>query len=62
MSICIKAVIPARLDSVRFPRKVLHDICGLPMIEHVRRRALLSSGLADVVVASSDDEILDLVS
>lgn len=53
----IVAVIPARLASTRFPRKVLLPIEGLPMVEHVRRRGLLSSGLDDVVVATCDDEI-----
>jgi len=50
-------VIPAHLASVRFPRKILFPFSGVPMIEHVRRRALLSVGLSDVVVATCDDEI-----
>ena len=53
----IVAVIPAHLASVRFPRKILHPIHGLPMIEHVRRRALRCEGLAGVYVATCDDEI-----
>lgn len=63
MSQQFKAIgfIPAHLASVRFPRKILQDISGLPMIEHVRRRALLS-GLDNVVVATCDDEIADVVS
>jgi len=55
------AIIPAHLASVRFPRKVLHDFHGLPMIEHVRRRALMADGLAAVYVATSDREIADVV-
>ena len=35
-------VIPARLNSQRFPNKILLDLKGLPMIEHVRRRVLLA--------------------
>jgi len=58
----IIAVIPAHLASVRFPRKILHKIHGLPMIEHVRRRALLSQKISDVFVATCDEEIADLVS
>lgn len=50
-------VIPAHLASVRFPRKILFPFAGVPMIEHVRRRALLASGLDDVIVATCDDEI-----
>ena len=58
----IIGVIPAHLDSVRFKRKILHNIYGLPMIEHVRRRVVRSKLLEKVFVASGDDEILDTVS
>ena len=54
-------VIPAHLKSIRFQRKVLHDILGLPMIEHVRRRVERAGILDGVFVASGDDEILDTV-
>jgi len=57
----IIAVIPARLDSVRFPNKVLFDFFGLPMVEHVRRRALLSRNLSEVYVATCDDVIADTI-
>lgn len=57
----IVAVIPARLASVRFPRKILYPFHGLPMIEHVRRRALLSSAVTDVIVATCDEEIAAVV-
>jgi 3-deoxy-manno-octulosonate cytidylyltransferase (CMP-KDO synthetase) len=35
----IIGVIPAHMASVRFPNKILFEIHGLPMIEHVRRRS-----------------------
>jgi len=57
----IVAVIPAHLASVRFPRKILFPFHGLPMVEHVRRRALLSPAIDDVVVATCDDEIAEVV-
>lgn len=57
----IVAVIPAHLASVRFPRKILFSFHGLPMIEHVRRRALLSDAISDVVVATCDEEIAGVV-
>ncbi len=57
----IVAVIPARLASTRFPRKILLPIHGLPMIEHVRRRALLSGAISDVFVATCDEEIASVV-
>jgi 3-deoxy-manno-octulosonate cytidylyltransferase (CMP-KDO synthetase) len=56
------AIIPAHLASVRFPRKILFPLYGLPMIEHVRRRALLSQSLEKVYVATCDSEVFDVVS
>jgi len=57
----IVGVIPARLASIRFPRKILFGLHGLPMIEHVRRRALLSDSLSEVFVATCDLEIASTV-
>ena len=57
----IVAVIPAHLASVRFPNKILFEFHGLPMIEHVRRRALLSDEISDVIVATCDQEIADAI-
>ena len=57
----ILGVIPAHMASVRLPNKVLIDILGLPMIEHVRRRALLSEELDDVIVATCDLEIANVI-
>lgn len=57
----IVGVIPAHLASIRFPQKILFDIHGLPMIEHVRRRALLCGELEDVIVATCDLEIANIV-
>lgn len=55
------AVIPARMGASRFPGKPLVPIAGLPMVEHVRRRALLSEDLDDVYVATCDREIAETV-
>ena len=57
----IIAVIPARMGSVRFHGKPLVDLLGLPMVEHVRRRVALSPVFSDVVVATCDQEIMDVV-
>ena len=54
-------VIPARLDSTRLDKKLLINVNGIPMIEHVRRRALLNGFRVPVGVASGDQEILNLV-
>ena len=58
----IGCIIPAHLKSIRFPKKILFKIKGLEMIEHVRRRALLSLYLKkQVYVAAGDPKILKLV-
>jgi 3-deoxy-manno-octulosonate cytidylyltransferase (CMP-KDO synthetase) len=54
-------VIPARMASSRYPGKPLVPILGFPMVEHVRRRALLASDIARVVVATCDREIQEAV-
>ena len=57
----IVGVIPSHMASIRFPGKILFDIHGLPMIEHVRRRAMLSNKLDDVIVTTCDKEIADVI-
>ena len=47
-------VIPARYASTRLPGKPLLDIAGMPMIQHVYRRACESE--ANAVVIATDDE------
>lgn len=53
----VVAVVPARMASSRYPDKPLVRIAGLPMVEHVRRRAALAEGVDDVVVATCDEPI-----
>ena len=55
------AILPARLESSRLPRKALKDICGLPMIVHVFKRCLLSKKLDEVYVATDSFEIKEVV-
>ena len=50
-------MIPARLDSERLPGKVLMDFLGMPMIEHVWRRAQLTNPLLETVIATDSPEI-----
>jgi 3-deoxy-manno-octulosonate cytidylyltransferase (CMP-KDO synthetase) len=57
----ITIVIPARMASSRYPGKPLEPILGLPLIEHVRRRALLAKEADLVVVATCDVEIKNAV-
>ena len=49
------------MASIRFPEKILFPFFGYPMIEHVRRRALLSEKISDVYVATCDQKIADAV-
>ena len=53
----VVCVIPARMDSSRFPGKPLAALLGRPMIEHVYRRSRLCASLAEVFVATCDEEI-----
>lgn len=55
------AVIPARFASTRFPGKVLADIDGRPMIEHVFRRAVAASTVSETIVATDDLRIATAV-
>ncbi len=50
-------IIPARLASSRFPKKVLADIGGIPMVV---RTAKAVSSVDRVVVAADDEEIVDV--
>lgn len=61
MQIKIAAIIPARLKSTRYPGKILLPIHGIPMIEHVRRRALICKKFSEVIVATCDYEIAEVV-
>lgn len=55
------AIIPARLASTRFPRKVLADATGMPLIWHVYERARLAPSVARVVVATDAEEVANVV-
>lgn len=47
----IIAIIQARMGSQRLPRKTLMPLAGIPLIDHVLERALLSQLITKVVVA-----------
>ena len=57
----LKVIIPAHLASLRLKEKILIDIHGLPMIEHVRRRALISKQFDEVVVCTCDLKIKKVI-
>ena len=54
MSFCV--IIPARLKSTRLPHKMLLDIAGKPMIQHVYDIAV-QSGANRVIIATDSTEI-----
>jgi len=54
------AVIPARLASTRLARKVVLPIGCAPMLAHVYKGVRAATALADVIVATDSQEILEL--
>jgi 3-deoxy-manno-octulosonate cytidylyltransferase (CMP-KDO synthetase) len=54
------AIIPARLGSTRLPRKVLREIAGKPMVGWVYESARKSPLLADVIIATDSDEVMQV--
>jgi 3-deoxy-manno-octulosonate cytidylyltransferase (CMP-KDO synthetase) len=57
-SITAIAVIPARLASTRLSRKMLREIAGKPLIGVVYEAVRSSPLLADVIIATDSEEIL----
>jgi 3-deoxy-manno-octulosonate cytidylyltransferase (CMP-KDO synthetase) len=55
------AIIPARMESKRFPGKPMTDIMGIPMIGHCYLRAKLSNYVDEVYVATCNKEIYDYI-
>lgn len=54
------AVIPARLASTRLPRKMLREIAGKPLIGAVYEAVRSSPLLAEVIIATDSEEILQV--
>ena len=57
----VLAVIPARWASSRFPGKPLANIVGMPMIQRVVKQAQKAKYITEVIVATDDSRIFDLV-
>lgn len=55
-------IIPARLAATRLPNKPLLDICGKPMVEHVWERSSRAKLVDEVLVATPDEQIVDVCS
>jgi spore coat polysaccharide biosynthesis protein SpsF len=60
----IVAIVQARVGSTRLPSKVLMEIAGKPLLEHVVDRSMLAEKLDQIVIATSTKEqdrpIIDL--
>ena len=54
-------IIPARLGSTRLPRKVLADIGGKPLLQHVYERASSAESCQQIIVATDSDEVFKAV-
>lgn len=54
------AIIPARLESTRLPRKVLKEIAGKPMVGRVYEAAKRSPLLQDVIIATDSGEVMQV--
>lgn len=57
----VTVVIPARYGSSRFPGKPLVELNGKPMIQHVYERAVACRAASDVLVATDDERIKQVV-
>lgn len=54
------AIIPARGESKRLPRKNILDLCGKPLLTYTIEAAVKSKYIDKVIVSSDDDEILEI--
>lgn len=54
-----KVIIPARYDSTRLHGKVLLDICGKPMIQHVWERATELIEPDNIIIATDSIKVID---
>ncbi len=54
-------VIPARYASTRFEGKVIKDLCGKPVIQHVYERAKKAKMLDELIIAVDDERVMRVV-
>lgn len=57
----ITAIIQARMGSTRLPGKVIKDICGKPLLQHIIERVRYSKLINEVVVATTNNIEDDVV-
>jgi 3-deoxy-manno-octulosonate cytidylyltransferase (CMP-KDO synthetase) len=61
MPVKVLGIIPARYASTRFPGKPLALIAGRPLIQHVVEQCRKAKALDEVIVATDDSRIADVV-
>jgi len=54
-------IIPARYNATRFEGKVLADLLGKPVVQHVWEKACQASTLSDLIIASDDQRVIEAV-
>jgi 3-deoxy-manno-octulosonate cytidylyltransferase (CMP-KDO synthetase) len=54
-------IIPARFGSTRFPAKILASETGKPLVQHVVDRAKRATRVRDVIVATDDQRIVNVL-
>ena len=57
----IISILPARMNSSRFPGKPLKKIMGMPMIGHCYKRSAMCKDISETYVATCDIAIKDYV-
>lgn len=57
----IISIIPARMNSTRFPGKPLAKINGIPMIGHCYFRSMMCESISKTYVATCDNEIKEYI-
>jgi 3-deoxy-manno-octulosonate cytidylyltransferase (CMP-KDO synthetase) len=62
MSDHVIAIIPARIDSSRFPAKMIADASGKPLIQYAWEVAIAAKSVSQVCVATDSPEIAQIVS
>lgn len=57
MSSIVIGVVPARLGSTRFPRKMLQEVAGKPLVVRALERLSAATSVTEALVATDSDEI-----
>ena len=60
MSNKVTAIIPARYESTRFPRKLTYELLGKPIIIAVYDNVKAAKKIDDCIIATDSKEIMDI--